>query len=106
MTTVSNHVGIQSLGHYLPSHIRTNDWWPEKVVAQWRERSKRMFGRLDVSFPNEGFKKVVEAMANESNFFRPGWRESNEYSLHPLMQQLPILFSMFVDAEVRQSSQY
>lgn len=29
-------VGILGLGMHLPPTVRTNDWWPEDVVARWR----------------------------------------------------------------------
>lgn len=31
-------VGILGIGVYLPDEVRTNDWWPEPVVARWRAK--------------------------------------------------------------------
>jgi 3-oxoacyl-[acyl-carrier-protein] synthase-3 len=31
--------GVYGLGVYLPETIRRNDWWPESVVARWREKA-------------------------------------------------------------------
>jgi len=31
------HVGIHSVGLYLPDRIRNNDWWPEATVEKWRQ---------------------------------------------------------------------
>jgi 3-oxoacyl-[acyl-carrier-protein] synthase-3 len=43
----SQNVGIYGVGRYLPPAIRTNDWWPESVVASWRERrSTQAFGSV------------------------------------------------------------
>lgn len=35
-------VGIYGIGTYLPEQVRGNDWWPESVVAGWRERLAKM----------------------------------------------------------------
>ena len=32
------NVGIRSIGCYLPPQVRTNDWWPADLVAEWRTR--------------------------------------------------------------------
>lgn len=31
-------VGIVGVGAYMPPDVRTNDWWPESVVATWMKR--------------------------------------------------------------------
>lgn len=59
-------VGIWGVGTYLPAVVRTNDWWPEEVVAGWRER---VTGRLDrpaesaAEERTDGARLVLEAMA-------------------------------------------
>jgi len=32
------NTGILGIGVFLPDQVRRNDWWPESVVAGWRER--------------------------------------------------------------------
>lgn len=32
-------VGILGVGAYLPDQVRTNDWWPEELVARWRQQA-------------------------------------------------------------------
>src|SRR5690348_17129158 len=32
-------VGITGIGTYLPDQVRTNAFWPEEVVARWREKT-------------------------------------------------------------------
>jgi len=29
------NIGILGIGSYLPKEVRTNDWWPDDVVAKW-----------------------------------------------------------------------
>ncbi len=58
-------VGIHSVGTYLPTEVRTNDWWPEAVVGRWSEKSS---GKLDrpaekQEAESEGARLVVAAMA-------------------------------------------
>ena len=38
MTSTTN-VGILGIGVYLPDEVRTNDWWPESLVNQWRQKN-------------------------------------------------------------------
>ena len=33
-------VGIHGVGVYLPDQVRSNEWWPESLVEQWREKKK------------------------------------------------------------------
>lgn len=36
-----SNVGIYGLGTYLPDQIRRNDWWPESIIASWRQRAAK-----------------------------------------------------------------
>jgi 3-oxoacyl-[acyl-carrier-protein] synthase-3 len=60
-------VGILGIGVCLPDEIRTNDWWPEDVVLEWRERAARnreIGERLAERAPlSEGARRVVSALA-------------------------------------------
>jgi 3-oxoacyl-[acyl-carrier-protein] synthase III len=33
-------VGIHGVGVYLPEEVRSNEWWPATLVAQWREKKQ------------------------------------------------------------------
>ncbi|HEY8207938.1 MAG TPA: 3-oxoacyl-ACP synthase III family protein [Myxococcaceae bacterium] len=60
-------VGIYGMGQYLPEEIRTNAWWPEEVVARWREKSSARLvsgQRADEDLPAApGARATMEAMA-------------------------------------------
>src|SRR5512141_1753030 len=60
-------VGIWGVGRYLPEPVRTNAWWPEPVVAQWREKAaaRLVSGRReDEALPDApGARATLEAMA-------------------------------------------
>lgn len=43
--TIPDRAGIWSIGTYLPPIVRTNDYWPAEIVAQWRERQQRNITR-------------------------------------------------------------
>lgn len=36
-------VGILSVAAYLPDHVRTNDYWPGEIVAEWRAKNERFW---------------------------------------------------------------
>lgn len=40
-------IGILGLGTYLPSEVRTNDWWPKDIVAKWSERMAHQATRAE-----------------------------------------------------------
>lgn len=42
-------VGILGLGTYAPPHVRTNEWWPPAVVADWQDRFANRATQADVS---------------------------------------------------------
>ncbi|MCK6549047.1 hypothetical protein L6R52_24590 [Myxococcota bacterium] len=60
------NVGVLGVGAHLPAEVRTNAWWPEEIVARWRER---VSGKLDrpadhaAELATEGGRLVLEAMA-------------------------------------------
>lgn len=39
------HAGIWSVGTYLPPIVRTNDYWPASIVAEWKARQQRNITR-------------------------------------------------------------
>jgi 3-oxoacyl-[acyl-carrier-protein] synthase-3 len=60
------NVGILGLGVYLPEQIRKNDWWPESVVAKWRDKKAQTITRYegaDDSSMTEGLKRTLAALA-------------------------------------------
>src|SRR5262245_38623146 len=36
---MESRAGIWGIGAYLPENVRRNDWWPESVLARWREKA-------------------------------------------------------------------
>lgn len=58
-------VGVYGVGAFLPETVRTNDWWPDEVVAKWGGTHN---GRLDrppegpEELETEGGRMVLEAM--------------------------------------------
>lgn len=60
------NAGIYGIGVYLPDEVRTNDWWPESVRAQWGNKAD---GKLDRAASHEdeeqraGSRLVLEAMS-------------------------------------------
>jgi 3-oxoacyl-[acyl-carrier-protein] synthase-3 len=69
--TKQRSVGIHGIGLYLPSEVRTNDWWPESVVSSWRERRAGQRSRElmsdrpagDVVPVTDGVSKVLDALS-------------------------------------------
>jgi len=56
-------IGVLGLGTYLPSIVRHNDWWPEDIVAGWREqRAAARAGFAALQPTSEGMARVVAAM--------------------------------------------
>lgn len=57
-------IGILGIGTYLPPEVRGNDWWPDSVVARWREkRAAPLDERNSVGPQTEGGRAVAQAMA-------------------------------------------
>jgi 3-oxoacyl-[acyl-carrier-protein] synthase III len=57
--------GILGLGTYLPSTVRTNDWWPDAVVADWGKRMAHRATRSDGPPPESmgsGARRTLAAM--------------------------------------------
>lgn len=64
MTTRNTNVGILGIGTYLPDEVRTNDWWPEHVVARWTEKRAAARARFKDAAPtSDGMALVMKAMA-------------------------------------------
>lgn len=58
-------LAIYGVGSYLPETIRTNDWWPESIVDDWRVRIASALERRDSGPPEslqDGALLVSEAM--------------------------------------------
>jgi 3-oxoacyl-[acyl-carrier-protein] synthase-3 len=58
-------IGILGLGTYLPTEVRTNDWWPAHVVARWHDRMAHRAtnaGALDPSTLTSGARRTLAAM--------------------------------------------
>lgn len=59
-------VGILGMGTFLPSHVRTNAWWPDTVVAGWREMMAHRATRAEATSESEhteGARLTLAAMA-------------------------------------------
>jgi 3-oxoacyl-[acyl-carrier-protein] synthase III len=58
-------IGIIGVGSYVPPDVRTNDWWPQEVVAQWRERRAAPLNKSKAApeASTTGARAVAEAMA-------------------------------------------
>src|SRR5437868_2627100 len=55
-------VGILGIGVYLPETVRRNDWWPESVVARWRDKALHRVEHLPVAL-TDGVQRALDAMA-------------------------------------------
>jgi 3-oxoacyl-[acyl-carrier-protein] synthase-3 len=57
-------VSIHGVGIHLPDEIRTNDWWPEEVVATWQQKFERRLNTDATSEPERDSERSIrEAMA-------------------------------------------
>ncbi len=69
-------VGVLGVGTYLPPDVRKNDWWPESVVAKWREkRAAPLTDKVHAEPSTPGGRAVAEAMAALRNDPFHGARE-------------------------------
>jgi 3-oxoacyl-[acyl-carrier-protein] synthase-3 len=58
-------IGILGVGTYLPPEVRRNDFWPDHLVARWRERALRRVDRMRADLanaPTEAARKTMEAI--------------------------------------------
>lgn len=62
-------VGIWGLGTYVPETIRRNDWWPETVVARWREQMAHRITRSDAGQETipDAARPILAAMAEHAH---------------------------------------
>ena len=58
--------GILGVGVYLPQTIRRNDWWPESIVARWREKALHRVEQLPIP-RTEGVELALAAMNRMRN---------------------------------------
>lgn len=58
-------VGVLGLGSYLPPDVRKNDFWPESVVAKWREKRAAPLSpdKARVEPASPGQRAIAAAMA-------------------------------------------
>ena len=59
------NIGIWSVGAYLPSNIRANDWWTDDIVASWSNRQawdESREQRALADAPTEGAVSTLKAM--------------------------------------------
>lgn len=71
-------IGILGLGTYLPLTVRTNDWWPSDVVADWSQRMAHRATRGDVPDPatlSSGARRTLAAMVEVASDPFRGARE-------------------------------
>jgi len=60
-----NKVAFQGIGSFLPEEVRTNDWWPDRVVTEWTKTALDSRPRIEdaiASAPTQGQRAVLEAM--------------------------------------------
>ncbi|HVE83597.1 MAG TPA: 3-oxoacyl-[acyl-carrier-protein] synthase III C-terminal domain-containing protein [Myxococcales bacterium] len=89
-------VGIHGVGQYLPPQVRGNDWWPEHVVSQWREKAAarlvsghRMEGE---ALPDaEGARLTLQAMAAYADDPFKGSRERRVMPEGMLSSEMEVL---------------
>ncbi len=43
---MNKSIGILGVGLYLPPTVRKNEYWPDHVVARWKDRAARRFQRM------------------------------------------------------------
>ncbi len=77
MDTRESGVGILGLGAYLPPIVRTNDHWPERIVAGWRAKQadKLARGPIDLADASPAVRAVAAAMAEAAQDPFQGARE-------------------------------
>jgi 3-oxoacyl-[acyl-carrier-protein] synthase-3 len=58
------NVGVWGIGMFLPTAVRTNDWWPTSITDDWRIRVARRFSNLEGAGElTPGARLVMEASA-------------------------------------------
>ena len=58
-------VGILGLGTYLPTTVRTHDWWPASIVARWHDRMAHRATNATAPDPSQlttGARRTLAAM--------------------------------------------
>ena len=50
---MNKSVGILGVGTYLPTEVRTNDWWSENVAKAWKEKAGRRIERIRAEFEKQ-----------------------------------------------------
>jgi 3-oxoacyl-[acyl-carrier-protein] synthase-3 len=65
----SGGIGILSIAYFLPEDIRTNDWWPEEIVKEWRaSMEERVTKPPKFDFElTDGMRAVIEEMVKLRN---------------------------------------
>lgn len=66
MRAVPKGVGIWGLGIALPSEVRTNAWWPESIVTEWRAKRGESPMRPEESsglYDSLGNQRILQGMA-------------------------------------------
>jgi 3-oxoacyl-[acyl-carrier-protein] synthase-3 len=82
--TQTVNVGVWSIGTFLPPIVRTNAWWPESIVEEWRVRHARRVTRgtadlTEAAMP-EGARKLLAAA---SEFAEDPFEGSRERRVMP-----------------------
>jgi 3-oxoacyl-[acyl-carrier-protein] synthase-3 len=63
----SEPVGILGAGAYLPTLVRKNDWWPENIVADWRQRAADRPRTAPEPPPSPGVARAMAGMSAVAN---------------------------------------
>jgi 3-oxoacyl-[acyl-carrier-protein] synthase-3 len=73
------NVGIWGLGTFIPPIVRTNDWWPQRIVDEWKVRQAKRVTRAVVDAADgeigEGARAALTAAAEYANDPFEGARE-------------------------------
>lgn len=59
-------IGIQGVGAYFPSEIRTNDWWPAELLDTWRKAAANRPPLQISPDASPGTRLVLEALARQA----------------------------------------
>jgi 3-oxoacyl-[acyl-carrier-protein] synthase-3 len=65
-------VGVLGIGLFVPPEIRTNDWWPAEVVAEWSKAPRPGKPTIPLSV---GAQRCIAAMAEQAADPFQGYRE-------------------------------
>jgi 3-oxoacyl-[acyl-carrier-protein] synthase-3 len=72
------NIGIWGLGTYLPSTVRTNDWWPNAIVDSWQDKMAHRATRGEAPDPSNMTSGARRTLAAMQEVARDPFRGSRE----------------------------